>query len=390
MTDTLTIEILNKLIAFPTVSRDSNLELMNWVENFLDERGFTCHRVPDPTGQKAGLFARIGPEGDGGIMLSAHSDVVPVDGQDWASDPFRMMRQDGRLYGRGACDMKGFLACMLALADQAAHLTLREPFKLAISYDEEFGCLGINHMIEQLAPSIGLPKFCIVGEPTNMTLVTGHKGKSIMRAVCRGTAGHSSLAPQFQNALYLAADLMVSLRSLQNSHRQTGPSDPAYSVPYSTLHVGKLEGGAALNMVPETATLDLELRHLAQDPAEPILDALRDRAAGIAAKARETQPKADIELIEVSSYPGLEVAAGSEIIIWITKFMDIPAGSVPEVSKVSFGTEAGSFAKIGVPSVVCGPGSIQQAHKPNEYIEISELNKCDAMLANILSSIASD
>lgn len=276
---------------------------------------------------------------------------------------------------------------MLALADQAARRTLREPLKLAISYDEELGCVGISHMIGQLAPSIGLPKFCIVGEPTNMTLVTGHKGKSIMRAICRGTAGHSSLAPQFQSALHLATDLMVSLRSLQDSHRQTGPKDPAYSIPNSTLHVGKLEGGAALNMVPETATLDLKLRHLAQDPAGPILEVLRDNAARIMGDAQKIHPNAEIEIIEINAYPGLEIADGSEIITWIKQFMDIPAGSVPEVRKVSFGTEAGSFAQMGVLSVVCGPGSILQAHKPNEYIEIAELNKCDAMLADILSSI---
>ena len=388
MTDTQTIEILRKLIAFPTVSRDSNLALIRWVEEFLQERGFTCHRIPDPTGTKAGLFAQIGPAGEGGVMLSAHSDVVPVDGQDWVSDPFEMTERDGRLFGRGTCDMKGFLASMLTLADQASRRELRKPLKLAVSYDEEVGCVGINHMIGDLADTIGVPEFCIVGEPTNMGLVTGHKGKSTLRATCRGAAGHSSLAPQFQNALHLATDLVAAIRNLQESHRQTGPSDPAYSVAYSTLHVGKLEGGAALNMVPETATLDFELRHLAQDPAEPILDTLRAEAERIVAEARATHSEAQIDIEQISAYPGLETAVESGIVTWIAQFMDVPAGTLPEVGKVSFGTEAGTFAKLGVPSIVCGPGSIQQAHKPDEFIEIAELAKCDAMLADILSSIS--
>jgi len=390
VTHTPTVEILDRLISYPTVSSDSNLEMIDWIEGFLSDRGYACHRVTDPTGKKAGLFASTGPKGDGGIMLSAHTDVVPVDEQTWSSDPFRMTHRCGRLHGRGTCDMKGFLACMMAVADKAAGRTLREPLKLSISYDEEIGCVGINHMIGQLAPTIGLPRYCIVGEPTDMTLVTGHKGKSTMRATCRGTAGHSSLAPQFLNALHLAIDLMGSIRTLQDDHRKTGPQDQAYSVPYSTLHVGKLEGGAALNMVPETAVVDFELRHLAMDPAGPILDILRDAAERIVADARKQHPEANIEITAMSSYPGLETPEDSEIVTWISQFMDVPEGTAPETGKVRFGTEAGCFARLGVPSVVCGPGSILQAHKPDEFIALSELERCDAMLGSVLGSILAD
>ncbi|WP_241524004.1 acetylornithine deacetylase [Oceaniglobus indicus] len=390
MSDSPTIDILDKLVAFPTVSRDSNLGLIDWVQDYLARRGFDCHRVTDPTGQKAGLFARIGPAGDGGIMLSAHTDVVPIDGQTWTSDPFRLAARDGRLYGRGTCDMKGFLACMLAVADKAAGKTLREPLKLAISYDEEIGCIGISHMIDQLAPTIGLPRYCIVGEPTDLTLITGHKGKSTMRATCHGTAGHSSLAPQFLNALHLATDFIGAIRAAQDDCRHNGPQDAAYSVPFSTLHVGKLEGGAALNMVPETAVIDFELRHLAQDPADPILGRLRDDAAAIVAEAAKQHPEAAIDITAISSYPGLETPSESPIVGWISKFMDLPDGRTPDTGKVSFGTEAGCFAQVGIPSVVCGPGSILQAHKPDEFIAVSELARCDAMLAAILASIADD
>ena len=381
--NTLTIELLEKLIGFATVSRDSNLALIDWVQTYLEERGFDCHRVLDSTGTKAGLFASIGP-GTGGVMLSGHSDVVPIDGQDWSSDPFSLTQRDGRLYGRGTCDMKGFLACALSAADRASRLELREPFKLAISYDEEVGCLGIAHMIDQLQPTIGLPRVCIIGEPTEMKLITEHKGKVTLQARCTGMAGHSSLAPKFINALHLATDLIQTIRTMQDDLRQNGARDDEFPMPYSTLHVGKLSGGSALNIVPDSAVIDFELRHLPQDAPGPIIEELRKSADKIVGEARENHTQADIEIEQSNAYPALQTPADSEIVGWISGFLDQKGNA----GKVDFGTEAGHFSKAGVQTVVCGPGSIDQAHKPDEFIEASELRRCDEMLSRILASIA--
>ncbi|SES35752.1 acetylornithine deacetylase [Tranquillimonas rosea] len=375
-------DILETLVGFPTVSRDSNLPLIDWIEAYLDRLGFRCHRVSDPTGQKAGLFARIGPDGPGGVMLSAHTDVVPTEGQDWTSDPFTLTETGGRLVGRGAADMKGYLACALRAAGIAADGRLAEPFKLAISYDEEIGCVGISHMVGHLDDSIGRPDLCIVGEPTEMALVTGHKGKTALRCTCRGSGGHSSMAPDYQNALHLAADVMAEIRRLQDRVRESGAQDPGYAVPYSTLHVGRLEGGTALNIVPDSATLDFELRALAQEAPEPLLTQLRDAAARLAAAAQVDHPEADIRFETLTFYPGLETDPSGP---GVRRVMDLLGSD--EVKKVSFGTEAGVFAAAGVESVVCGPGAISVAHRADEYIDIAQLDACDAFLDRLVASM---
>lgn len=377
--------ILERLVAFPTVSRESNLPLLDWVTEFLEDRGFVCHRVPDPTGMKAGLFASLGPDRPGGVMLSAHSDVVPVDGQDCKSDPFTLTERDGRLHGRGAVDMKGFLACALRAADLAANSRLAEPFKLALSYDEEIGCVGIAEMIGHLPETVGLPDLCIVGEPTEMSLVTGHKGKQTLRARCHGQAGHSSNAPGFMNALHLAGDLLWAIRDTQEKVRQTGMRDACYTVPYSTLHVGRLEGGVALNIVPESAVLDFELRHLGHEAPEPILGRIREAAERIVAEARAEYPEAAIEIATVSAYPALETDPAGP---GVRRMMDLL--DVTEARKVSFGTEAGVFAAAGVESVVCGPGSISVAHQPDEFITLDQLAACDRFLARLLDTMTAD
>lgn len=377
-----TIEILERLIGFPSVSRNSNLDIIDWIQTFLNTRGFYCHRIPDPTGTKAGLFASLG-HGAGGVMLSAHTDVVPVEGQDWTSDPFTLSKRGSRYYGRGTCDMKGFLACALTLADQASQLALTEPLKLAISYDEEIGCVGIAHMIDHLPASIGLPRVCIVGEPTNLGLVTAHKGKMVLRANCSGMAGHSSLAPRFMNALHLASDLVQEIRAQQHVLHKAGARDDAYAMPCSTLHVGRMSGGTALNIVPESATLDFELRHLPQDAPGPIIDAVMRGAERITENARKDHPTAKIEITEQSAYPALQTPESAGIVEWIKGFL--PAQT--PTGKVDFGTEAGHFAKVGVPVVVCGPSSIAQAHKPDEFIDAAQLHQCDILLSRILASI---
>ena len=379
---TKTLEILERLVGFATVSSASNIVMIDEVQAFLCERGFRVTRLPDPGGQKAGLYAEIGPEGRG-ILLSAHSDVVPVDGQHWTRDPFRLSRVGERLHGRGTTDMKGFLASALALADRAARVDLREPLKLVLSYDEEIGCIGIRQMLAPLSRIVGEPRACIVGEPTEMQVAIGHKGKAALRATCHGQGGHSALAPQFLNALHLAADFVQGLRALQQELVTDGARDPAYDVPYSTIHVGRLGGGTALNIVPATAHLELEYRHLAEDDPNEILARIVGTAQRIAATFQGAFPDAAIEVEQYNAYPGLAVAADAGVVAY-ARGLTGETG----VLKVAFGTEAGYFDQLGIPTVVCGPGSMAgQGHQPDEYILIDQLAACDAAMDRLLADL---
>lgn len=378
-----TLSLLDRLISFDTTSARSNLPLIGFVEDYLKARGFRVTRVPDATGEKAGLFAVLGPEGDG-VMLSAHTDVVPVAGQDWRRDPFRLTREGDRFYGRGTTDMKGYLASMLALADRAAKLPLREPLKLAISYDEEIGCVGIRSMIGALPAALGTPRACFVGEPTEMQVAVGHKGKAAFEAVCHGESGHSALAPRFVNALHLAAEFVTELRGVQEHYAQNGARDAAYGVPYSTVHVGTLSGGTALNIVPDRAELRFEYRHLAADPTEEIAARIFDAAARVTGRFAAQCPQARVEVTQVNAYPGLDQHEDAEIVTLAKGLAQSNA-----VSKVAFGTEAGYFQGLGIPTVVCGPGSMDgQGHKPDEYVTLSQLAACDTMMDRILDSLA--
>ncbi len=386
MTDTaesLTVEHLARLVGFDTVSAQSNLEMIGFLEDRLRDLGFRVTRLPDKSGEKAGLFAEIGPQGRG-ILLSGHTDVVPVEGQDWTRPPFRLSREGDRLYGRGTTDMKGFLAAMLSVAEQAARRDLKEPLKLVFSYDEEVGCVGIQQMADDLAPLLGRPRACIVGEPTAMQVAIGHKGKAAWRAVCRGQAGHSALAPNFVNALHLACDFVAELRALQERLKSDGARDAGYDIPYSTVHVGRMAGGIALNMVPESAELAFEFRHLAADPAERLAAAIRELAEAVAARYRPAFPGAAVQLERVTSYPGLDMAEADDAVALARAW----AESDP-VTKVAFGTEAGVFAGLGVPTVVCGPGVMEaQGHKPDEHVGLDQLAACDRMLGHVLDHLS--
>lgn len=380
---TLTLETLEKLIGFNSVSARSNLDIIAFIEDFLQTRGFRLTRIPDATGQKAGLFAEIGPF-EGGVLLSGHTDVVPTEGQNWTKDPFRLSREEDRVYGRGTTDMKGYLAAMLTVAEAAASRDLKEPLKLVFSYDEEIGCVGIQHMLPALKPLLGAPRMCLVGEPTEMQVAVGHKGKAAIRARCIGQNGHSALAPMFVNALHLATDFVAELRHIQAEYAQNGSQDAAYSIPYTTLHVGKLSGGMALNIVPDSAEVVFEYRHLAADDPEDIMDRIARAAEAIARKYRPDFAQADIVLDRYNAYPGLDVSQDARIAGIAQRLAENQS-----ITKVAFGTEAGFFSNLGIETVVCGPGSMAgQGHKPDEYITLDQLDACDRMLMRTLDEIS--
>ncbi|QIE55877.1 acetylornithine deacetylase [Pikeienuella piscinae] len=376
------IEILDRLIAFPTVSRDPNIELIRHARDLLEAAGVETTLIPDSDGGKANLYATIGPKDRPGVMLSGHTDVVPVEGQAWTVDPFRLTERDGRLFGRGAADMKGFVAAALSAAERAATRDLATPLHIALSYDEEVGCLGVRSLIDMLAGAPVRPAFAIIGEPTNMAVATGHKGKRGLRATCVGREGHSALAPLALNALHLAADFIGAVRAAQARIAAEGRRDGDYDVPYTTLHVGRVTGGVALNIVPNRAEVDFEIRNLATDDADAILGALAADADSIARATGE--PEAAIRFETVMEYPGLDTAPDAAIVDFV-KALTGANGTI----KVAFGTEGGLFSdRLGIPAVVCGPGSMAQGHKPDEYVSREQMAKCDAMLDALLARLA--
>ncbi len=375
-----TVEILEALVGFDTTSRNSNLALIAWVENYLDGFGLAHERVFDATGSKANLWSTIGPAGTGGYILSGHTDVVPVDGQDWSHDPFRLIQREGRVYGRGAADMKGFLACCLAAVPDMVARPLARPIHLAFSYDEEVGCVGVRGLISRLEGVPVNPVGCFVGEPTEMNVVIGHKAKRSLRVTVRGKTCHSSLAPMGVNAVEYAARLIVKIREMTDRLAQQGARDPLYDIPFTTGHTGTVHGGTALNIVPDVCTFEFEFRSIAVDSLDTLV-------GEVTAYARETlepemkavAPQAGFELEIKSGFPGLDTTPQSEL-VRLTKQLS----GQNDHGKVAFGTEAGLFDEAGIPSVVIGPGSIDQAHKVDEFIALSELEKCDAFLDRLV------
>ncbi|OHC50360.1 MAG: acetylornithine deacetylase (ArgE) [Rhodobacteraceae bacterium GWF1_65_7] len=373
--------IFDQLMQFDTVSAKPNIDLMLYVQTLLAEAGISAALIPDVGGAKANLFATLGPEGIGGVMLSGHTDVVPVEGQAWTKPPFRLTEEDGRFYGRGAADMKGFCALAIdamlqAAARQRAGESLAVPLHLALSYDEEIGCMGVRSMVDMLAQAPVKPRFCIVGEPTAMQVATGHKGKVALRATCLGREGHSALAPLALNALHLAADFLNAVRALQARVAAHGLRDGDYDVPYTTIHVGKMQGGVQVNIVPNRATLDFEIRSLAGDDPEALIADLRAVAEGIVAPLRAEFPEAAITVERLWDYPGLGTPSDAAVVNFV-KGLTGANGTI----KVAFGTEGGLFSQhLGIPTVICGPGSMAQGHKPDEYVTVEQMARGAAML----------
>ena len=376
-------DILHRLLAFDTVSSKPNIELMTYLRDLLEAAGCAVTLVPDPSGGKANLFASTGPEGAGGVMLSGHTDVVPVEGQAWTRPPFALTEADGRYYGRGAADMKGFVACAVEVMLAAARRPLRVPLHLALSFDEEIGCMGVRSLIDLLAAAPVRPRFCIVGEPTGMQVATGHKGKVALRATCTGREGHSALAPLALNALHLAADFLGAVRRLQAEVAASGLRDGDYDVPYTTLHVGKMSGGVQVNIVPNHAVLDFEIRSLAGEDVAGLIARLVAEAEAIVAPLRNDFSEAAIRVERLWDYPGLGTPSDAEVVQFV-KALTGANGTI----KVAFGTEGGLFdQRLGVPTVICGPGSMAQGHKPDEYVTVEQIERCRAMLTALLARL---
>ncbi len=382
---TQSITHLEKLISFNTVSRDSNLALIDHVSALLEPLGFRVQLAPSEDGRKANLYASIGPEDAAGVVLSGHTDVVPVEGQAWSSDPFTMRRDKGLLYGRGTADMKGFIACCIAMAPRAAKLKdkLSAPIHFAFSYDEEIGCVGVRRLIDMLEPVSPKPRCCIIGEPTLMQVVTAHKGKAGERVSCTGLEAHSSLAPTAINAVHLAIDLINEIRRLQAEIAETGTRDGDYDVAYTTLHAGNLHGGETLNIVPNLARFEYEIRHLPADDPQTLIDRIHAKADELVSEARKVFPGADISFAPGTVYPALDTAPDAEVVNYVKS---LTGGN--STGKIAFGTEGGLFqTRLGIPTVVCGPGSIGVAHKPDEYIAETEMAACDRMLEKLLEDL---
>ncbi|MFZ5717471.1 MAG: acetylornithine deacetylase [Bradyrhizobium sp.] len=375
-------KLLADLVGFDTISDRTNLPLIAHIERYLAGFGVKGERIVDETGQKAALWVTIGPEDRPGFVLSGHTDVVPVVGQDWSHDPFKLAERDGKLYGRGTTDMKGFVAVCLAMVPEMVDARLKTPIHLAISYDEEIGCVGVRPMLREVARKKVRPLGCFVGEPTQMQVIIGHKGKHGVRATFRGLARHSSIAPEGVNAIEYAAELIVEIRRRAMALAAAHATDSLYDVPHSTLLTSIVHGGAALNIVPDTCTVEFECRGIGITESREVTDAIVAWAKAElepAMKARNAE--CGIAFEEILDYPALDTEADAPIVT-LAKSL---AGR-NDHAKVAFGTEASLFADIAdIPSVVIGPGSIAQAHTPDEFVEMAELEKCGGFVERLIA-----
>ncbi|UVL42891.1 acetylornithine deacetylase [Pseudomonas sp. B21-040] len=378
------LDLLKTLVAFDTTSRESNLHLIEFVGDYLESFDVPCELIYNEQRSKANLFATLGPAHLPGIVLSGHTDVVPVDGQPWTVSPFELTERDGKLYGRGTADMKGYIACVLALVPSLVKATLRRPVHIALSYDEEVGCLGVRSLLTELQQRPVKPMLCIIGEPTELKPVLGHKGKLAMRCDVHGQACHSAYAPQGVNAIEYAAELIGELGRI--GHRLKAPElhDARFDPPFSTVQTGVISGGKALNIVPADCRFDFEIRALpSHDPSEVAQELKAYAEQQVLPRMRAVSEQSEIRFSELSAYPGLVTDAHSEAAELIALFSGSRA-----FGTVAFGTEGGLFDAAGIPTVVCGPGSMDQGHKPDEFVSLEQLNACDAMLQRMLLSIS--
>ena len=378
-----TLEILKALIGFPTVSRDSNLDIVSFIEDVLARHGVASRRIPDGTGRKASILATIGPKDRAGVVLSAHTDVVPIDGQNWTSPPFEATSRDARIVGRGATDMKGFVACVLGHVPQFKKAAIETPIHIAFSYDEEVGCLGAPDLVDAIAAMPARSALCIVGEPTGLRVVHAHKGKVARRVIVTGRGGHSALTHRSANAVVAASRLAAMIGDLADVTARSGPRAEAFDPPYATIHVGSLHGGAALNLVPDHAVLEFEIRDIPGADIAGLLASIDTAIAGQRNDLKRQAAEADIVVEEISSYPALMTPVNGAAVATAQRL----AANPETAGTASFGTEAGIYARAGIPTVVCGPGDIGRAHKADEWIGLDELAAADSMMQRLADKL---
>ncbi len=378
---------LEQLVAFDTTSRNSNLDLIDSVREGLAVHGVRAEVIASPDGRKANLFATL-PATDGrtegGIVLSGHTDVVPVDGQDWSSDPFRIDERDGKLYARGSADMKGFIATTLALVPEFLAMPRRKPIHLAYSYDEEVGCVGAPVMLAELKQRGLRAEGCVVGEPTGMQVVVAHKGINLYRCRVHGKAAHSSLTPRGCNAIEYAARLICRIRDIADHYRAHGPYDEFFDVPFTTLTTNQIQGGIAVNTIPELCEFQYEFRNLPGMSIDSIHAQVEQYVQDeLLPKMRKEYAGAGIDITVGASAPGMETAE-QEAIVALARALTTDR----ETRKVAYGTEGGLFQQAGIPTVICGPGHIEHAHKPDEFVALDQLEACEGFLRRLGQSLA--
>jgi acetylornithine deacetylase len=372
------LEVTDALISFDTTSRRSNLALIDYAKTLIDHAGGSCRLTFDNDGKKANLFGTLGPNSDGGYLLSGHTDVVPVDGQDWSSHPFKPEVRDGKLYGRGACDMKSFIGVALSLLPEIMRAPLKRPVHFALSYDEELGCVGIPRLIADIG-SIGLkPSLAIVGEPTLMKIVGAHKGGTKLQTLCCGKEGHSSAPEKGANAVMMAGEFVNLVEEVRRNLRSD--IDERFDPPHSTVQANMISGGTATNILAREATVAWECRSLPDRDCDAILSEIVTRAeTEIAPKYRTGWGGARFDTSVQAQYPGLTLDEDSPALRLACELT-----GANQVEAVAYGAEAGYFQRAGIPAVICGPGSIEQAHRADEFCELSELTACDAFLRKVI------
>ncbi len=381
-----TQEMLAKLIAFDTTSRFSNLPLINFIADYLNQYGIESRLTRDEQEDKASLFATIGPAGEGGIALSGHTDVVPVDGQEWTSDPFRLSRKGERLYGRGTCDMKSFLAIVLAMVPHFIDRKLKIPIHLAFSYDEEIGGIGVRPMIARFGDDLPKPRIVIIGEPTGMKIVNCHKGMNAFRTVVTGLEAHSSNPHQGVNAIMIAAELIAELGRIAVEMRGRGDASGRFTPPFTTINIGIISGGTALNIIPRSCSFEWEFRNLpGQDRGE--IPARLDKFAAekLLPAMHEISPQAGIATSFLSGFPDFTPEEGSPAETLVKRLV-----KANETGFASYATEAGLFQGAGTPAILCGPGDIAQAHQPDEFITLEQIEACERFLHRLACHAAGD
>jgi len=379
-----TWEMLDRLIGFDTTSRESNLGLIEWVRDWLTGQGIACRLTYDSTGAKANLFATVGTGSRPGIVLSGHTDVVPVDGQAWDTHPFKATLSNDRVYGRGAADMKSFIAVALAMTPRFLAADLRAPVHFALSYDEEVGCIGVRGLLADLAENGIAPAGCVVGEPTSMRVVVAQKGMHVYDCRVRGREAHSALTPQGVNAIEYAAKLIVYIRNVADRIRDGGHRADGFDVPFTTLQTGTIRGGTAHNIVPRECAFQFEFRYLPGADPKALFDEIESYArSALEPEMRRVASDAAIEIRPRVDVPGLDIDVDHELAELVRGLARNDA-----VGRVAYATEAGLFQRAGIPSIICGPGSIEQAHKPNEFITLDQIALCESFMERLVEELS--